>query len=108
MDLYPASPPVRFKIVLGPAIISWMDELIRSLCSPIQMPQWDASAFPSAILRPEKSRKKKELVNEGGRINLAIMKLACLVLRKKSGRRGVGVFCARVVKYSHQLPTRAR
>lgn len=39
MDLYPASPPVRFKIVLGPAIISWMDELIRSLCSPIRMPR---------------------------------------------------------------------
>lgn len=49
MDLYWASSLVRFKIVLGPAIISWMDELICSVCCSIRMPLWDASAFPSAL-----------------------------------------------------------
>lgn len=36
MDLYPASPLLRFKIILGPAVISWIDELI--LHSAVRMP----------------------------------------------------------------------
>lgn len=35
MDLYAALPLLRFKIILGPAVISWIDELI--LCLAVRM-----------------------------------------------------------------------
>lgn len=94
MDLYRASSPVRFKIVLGPAIISWMDELIRSLHSSIRMPPYDASAFPSAICDLGKL-ERRVFKRKSNCKNLSIMKLACVVLGKKGRRGGVCVcLCA--------------
>lgn len=54
MDLYPVSPLLRFKIVLGPTIISWMDELI--LRPAVRMPASASSHLHS--LHPPKSWKK--------------------------------------------------
>lgn len=68
--------------------------ILFALCVPHPDVPIGCLSIPICNLQPQKSRKKSEWKKEAC-INLAIMKLACVVLRKKGGHEGACVcLCA--------------